>query len=231
MTTNSNNTSSPASVVRPVSPAGQPAAPEPAGVRDHLGQLIASGGTYRSIATAAGIGPMTVHDLAVGRTRPHCYTVTALLAVSARDIERGRVDAGGTRLRLRALHVMGHGSARIARAAGASQRTIRALVTGQARTVSISVRDAITTVYEAWWDKRAPERDPGERAAATAARRRAIRGNWCAAAALDDDLLDTPGYKPAYGWKPALGTGTAPDIITRRSRQRGSGQRQRRRPA
>ncbi len=30
------------------------------------------------------------------------------------------------------------------------------------------------------WDKRAPERDRFERAAATAARRRAIRGNWCA---------------------------------------------------
>ena len=30
-------------------------------------------------------------------------------------VRQGRVDAGGTRLRLRALQVMGHGCARVAR--------------------------------------------------------------------------------------------------------------------
>jgi hypothetical protein len=124
----------------------------------------------------------------------------------------GRVDAGGTRLRLRALHVMGHGSARIARALGARNTAIQELVSGNARTVSLQLRDAITDLYDAWWDKRAPERTRAERSAATLARRRAIAGNWCAAAALDDDQLDVPGYRPRYGWKPATGTGTAPDI-------------------
>ena len=81
-----------------------------------------------------------------------------------------------------------------------------------ARSVSPRLRDAITEVYNTWWDKRAPERTRGERAAASAVRRRAIAGNWCAGAALDDDQLDTPGYRPAHGWKPARGTGTAPDI-------------------
>ena len=60
--------------------------------------------------------------------------------------------------------------------------------------------------------QRAPERTRAERSAATLARRRAIAGNWCAAAALDDDLLDLPGYQPRQGWMPATGTGTAPDI-------------------
>ena len=107
---------------------------------------------------------------------------------------------------------MGHGSARIARAAGVHPQTIRKLVRGDARTVSPQLRTAIIAVYEAWWDKRAPARTRFERGAATAARKRAIAGNWCAAAALDDDLLDTPGYRPRHGWKPATGTGTAPDI-------------------
>ena len=107
---------------------------------------------------------------------------------------------------------MGHGSARIARAAGVREMTIRALVRGDARTISPQLRDTITAVYDAWWDKRAPERTRAERGAATAARRRAIAGNWCAAAALDDDQLDIPGYRPRHGWKPATGTGTAPDI-------------------
>ena len=127
-------------------------------------------------------------------------------------IPAGRVDAGGTRLRLRALHVMGHGSARIARAAGVHPVTIRTLVRGEARTVSAQLRDAIADLYDAWWDKRAPGRTRFERAAATVARNRAMAGDWCAAAALDDDWLDIPGYQPEYGWKPATGTGTAPDI-------------------
>jgi hypothetical protein len=131
----------------------------------------------------------------------------------SRGIEpRARLDAGGTRLRLRALHVMGHGSARIARALGVREKTIRRLVRGDIPTVSRTLRAAAADLYDAWWDKRAPERTRAQRAAATAARRRAIAGNWCAGAGLDDDQLDTPGYKPKSSWKPAAGTGTAPDI-------------------
>ena len=131
---------------------------------------------------------------------------------TVRHITFGRLDAGGTRLRLRALHVMGHGSARISRALGVREDTIRRLARGDARTISPPLRDAIADLYDAWWDKRAPERTRAERAAAARARRRAIAGNWCAGAALDDDQLDIPGYRPRHGWKPATGTGTAPDI-------------------
>ena len=136
---------------------------------------------------------------------------TTLMAVTS-DRRRPRIDAGGTRLRLRALAVMGHGSACIARAAGVSEQAIQRLARGDAKTVSPRLRDAVAAVYDAWWDKRAPERTRAERAAASAARRRAIRGNWCAGAGLDDDELDTPGYRPAYGWRPARGTSIAGDI-------------------
>jgi hypothetical protein len=134
-----------------------------------------------------------------------------ILSMPSGAVARGRVDAGGTRLRLRALHVMGHGSARIARALGIRELTIRRLVRGDATTVSPHLRDTIADLYDAWWDKRAPERTRAERAAATAARQRASVGNWCAAAALDDDLLDIPGYRPRSRWRPATGTGTARD--------------------
>jgi transcriptional regulator with XRE-family HTH domain len=147
----------------------------------------------------------------------------ALLAL-ANDCRRPRVDAGGTRLRLRALAVMGHGSARIARAAGVSEQAIQKLARGDAKTVSPRLRDAIAAVYDAWWDKRAPERTRHERAAATAARRRAIRGNWCAGAGLDDDELDLPGYRPECGWRPARGTSVAGDIDpARREEEMGLG--------
>jgi hypothetical protein len=184
----------------------------PGAVGDHVRRLRETGGTYRGIAAAAGLASTTVHDLVSGRRPATPYTATAVLSVTSQAIPRARLDAGGTRLRLRALHVMGHGSARIGRAAGVREMTIRALVRGDARTISPQLRDTITAVYDAWWDKRAPERTRAERGAATAARKRAIAGNWCAAAALDDDQLDTPGYRPRHGWKPATGTGTAPDI-------------------
>ena len=127
-------------------------------------------------------------------------------------VSRTRLDAGGTRLRLRALHVMGHGSARIARALGVSEDTIQRLVRGDARTAGPQLRDLVADLYDAWWDKRAPERTRAERAAAARARRRAAAGNWCAAAALNDNQLDTPGYRPRARYRPATGTGIAPDI-------------------
>lgn len=123
-----------------------------------------------------------------------------------------RMDAGGTMLRLRALQVMGHSSARIARATGTSERVIQRIARGDAKTVSPALRNTVAAIYDAWWDKRPPDRTSAERAAASAARRRASARNWCPGAALDDDQLDIPGYRPADGWKAATGTGTATDI-------------------
>jgi transcriptional regulator with XRE-family HTH domain len=183
--------------------------------RDHVTRLRERGGTYRAIATAAGVGPMTVHGIATGHRRATRGSAAAVLAVTSDTLPRARLDAGGTRLRLRALHVMGHSSARIARATGASDKTIRKLLRGDATTISPRLRDAIADLYDTWWDKRAPERTRGERAAARAARQRAIAGNWCAGAGLDDDELDIPGYRPEHGWKHARGTSVADDIRPR----------------
>ena len=187
-------------------------AASPAAARARVRRLHRAGITYQAIAIAAGLDPGTVRDLAHGRRHPVRGTTAAVLTMKPETMPRTRLDAGGTRLRLRALHVMGHGSARIARALGVRETAIQELVRGDARTVSPKLRDKGTALYDAWWDKRAPERTRFERTAATAARRRAIAGNWCAAAALDDDQLDTLGYRPDQGWKPATGTGTAPDI-------------------
>ena len=203
---------------RPLPPAGQAAATSsdpgavPGDVRDQIRRLQDDGGSYRAIAAAAGLRPPPSTACAPAAASPPPPPTRALSKVTSSTLRRARIDAGGSRLRLRALHVMGHGSARIARALGVREMTIRAIVRGDTPTVSARLRDAITDLYDAWWDKRAPERTRFERAAATAARRRAIAGNWCAGAGLDDDELDIPGYRPASGWKPATGTGIAPDI-------------------
>ena len=149
---------------------------------------------------------------------------TRLAEATVHHLTWARLDAGGTRLRLRALHVMGHGSARISRALGVREETIQRLVRGDARTISPQLQDAISDLYDTWWDKRAPDRTRAERTAAARARRRAIAGNWCAGAALDEDQVDVPGYRPRTGYRSAAGTGIAPDIRlpVRRYRKKGA---------
>ena len=204
---------SPPGPSRPAVPGHRP------GPRD-VRRLRQDGRTYRGIAAAAGLAPATVSDLDRGRRRPNRGTTAAVLAVTSKSVPRGRVDAGDTRLRLRALHVMGHGSARIGRALGVRRDDHPADRPRRRPHRQPGLRDKVADLYDAWWDKRAPARTPFDRGAATAARKRAIAGDWCAGAALDDDLLDVPGYRPRYGWKPATGTGVAPDVRPRARRQR-----------
>ena len=180
--------------------------------------------------TAGTVGP-TASAAAAGRYAPRRSQPLArpnkqrhASATPPAQPEIKRLDAGGTMLRLRALQVMGHGSAHIARAIGISERVVQRIVHGDTKTVSPALRDAVAWIYDRWWDKRAPQRTRVERVAASAARRRAVRGNWCAGVGLDDDQLDRPGYQPAWGWHPAHGTGTAQDIRPSATRP-GHGQR------
>ena len=121
------------------------------------------------------------------------------------------VDATGTRLRLRALVAMSHSQARIARALGQPDWIISRVINGVIREVSPQLRADAAALYDAWWDKRPPENTFTERIAAAAARARAQRCRWPQPMALDDDDLDTPGYRPRGGWRPAIGTGVADD--------------------
>jgi hypothetical protein len=130
-----------------------------------------------------------------------------------------RLDAGGTMWRLRSLIAMGHNSTRIAHAMNARPETIRALVRGEVATVSPVFRELACQLWNAWWDKSPPERTWIERRAASAARRRAERNHWPCPLGLDepdsatgDPGLDFPGYRPWCGWRPATGTGIAPDF-------------------
>ena len=181
----------------------------PGAARSHITRVWKRGSTHRATAAAAWVRRAILRDPTSGHRHA---TTAALLAVTSESVSCGRLDACGTRLRLRALHVMGHGSARIARAAGASEQAIQKITRGQTAAIRPGLRDAVAAVFDAWWDKRAPERTRHERAAATAAHRRAAAGNWCAGAGLDDDELDVPGYRPAWCWLPASGTGVAADI-------------------
>ena len=123
-----------------------------------------------------------------------------------------RIDANGTMWRLRSLTAMGHDATRIARALGTHPVYIHRVIHGRARTVPAELRDDVIAVWDAWWDKTPPADSPARRRAAARARHLAEVNGWPAAAGLDEDQLDQPGYRPWCRYRPATGTGTAPEI-------------------
>ena len=184
---------------------------DPAPVRDHVQKLLRTA-TFQAVGDAAGIGPMTVWEIAHGaRPAIRQQTARALLAVQPADIQPPRVDANGSRWRLRSLVAMGHTTGRITTALGASASTVEALIRGDRATVTTGLRDDITRLFDAWWDRQPPRRAPGQKTAACKALQRAAVHNWPCPAALDEDELDQPGYQPAARWRYARGTGIAGD--------------------
>ena len=130
----------------------------------------------------------------------------------------GRTDANGTMWRLRSLVAMGHDCARIARALDVPPDLVRKIVRGQARTITCQFQAAACQLWDAWWDKTPPRRTPTGRRAAARALRQAACHDWPTGAGLDEDLLDEPGYRPWCRYRPATGTGTAPDFPPARPR-------------
>jgi hypothetical protein len=120
-----------------------------------------------------------------------------------------RADANGSMWRLRSLIAMGHTPQRIAAALGTTTSTINPLITGQRHTVQEPLREDITRLFDAWWDKHPPQATPAEKAAAVRALGDAAVRNWPCPAALNEDELDTPGYHPTDRWRYSKGTGPA----------------------
>jgi len=181
-------------------------------VREHILKLRAAGGTYESIGRAAGTGAMTVHGIA-NACRPTVQAEVArrLLAVSEADIGSAHPSPGGVMWRLRALVAMGHTCSRMATATGIPPATLRRVVRGEALTVSPELQQAVTALFDAWWDKTPPRRTRREKLAVGNALKRAALNDWPCPTGLDEDQLDKPGYQPQSGWRYARGTGVADD--------------------
>jgi hypothetical protein len=95
---------------------------------------------------------------------------------------------------------------------------VRQVVRGRARTITCEFRAGVCQLWDAWWDKTPPRRTPAQRRAAAWALRQAKSNDWPAAAGLDEELLDEPGYRPWCRYRPATGTGIAPDFLPARPR-------------
>jgi hypothetical protein len=120
-----------------------------------------------------------------------------------------RTPANGSMWRLRSLIAMGHTTGRIAATLGTTTSTINPFLTGQRHTVAVPLRDDITRLFDAWWDKHPPQATPADKTAAIRALGDAAVHNWPCPAALNEDQLDTPGYQPTDRWRYSKGTGPA----------------------
>lgn len=198
-------------------------------VREHVRRLRRAGASYRAVARAAGVSPMTVcrlgrGDPAHGRvTRIHAVHVRRLLAVTPGELQQSgtRRDATGARRRLRALTALGHPAVSLARRLHVPPSAVRAIIGGKAATVTEAMHVAVCELYEQIWDLRPFERTPAERRAVAAARTRSARQGWPPPMGLDDGRIDDPGYKPRTRWHPATGTSAAPENGFSTDRRRG----------
>ncbi len=139
---------------------------------------------------------------------------------TAAKFRTGRMDANGTAWRMRSLIAMGHDATRIARALEVAPHVIQRVIRGDRQTVTVAFHLLACQLWDAWWDKTPPGRTAAERRAAVRARHQAKRHGWPAAAGLDEDLLDRPGYRPCCRYRPATGTGVAADFDPYKTKQR-----------
>ena len=161
-------------------------------VRTHVLRLRASGMTVTAIANAASVATATVTRVSRG-DHPSVRQDVArrILTVRPRpvaDVRQGKVDGCGTRLRLRALHAIGWDWFALGEQLGAAPTAVQKWA--NADRVYAQVRARVADTYDRLWDQ---PRDTfgGRRATIRAARR-----GWLPPMALDDDRLDTPGYRP-----------------------------------
>jgi hypothetical protein len=190
-------------------------------VRGHVRRLRATGASYKSIASAAGVSAMTVHRLEheqvrvsarrraerQSRRRIRAVAAQRLLAVSPAMVEQGaaRRDASGVRRRLQALIALGHPAASLARRLRVEPRWVSRIVGGITATVTPRMHTAVCDLYDQLWDTWPSERTLSERKAAAAARALAASKDWPTPMGLDDDRIDDPAYRPRTQWRPATG--------------------------
>ncbi len=201
-------------------------------VREHVRQLTQAGASYRAIARAAGVSPMTIcrlyraeHPAGVpDHRRIRAAQARLLLGVTSAALEgvASRRDAAGTKRRLQALIALGHPGVSLARLLRVPPRTVWDLVRGTTMTVSPLLHTAVCDLYERLWDQLPPESTGAERRAATAARARAAALGWPTPMGLDEDQIDDPTYRPRTRWLPATGAG-ATQPTRRRALRRTTG--------
>jgi hypothetical protein len=131
------------------------------------------------------------------------HVAAALLAVSAggsAPADGARVDATGTRRRLRALCAAGWSGPALAERLGMEPSGLYLTLTSRALVRAATAR-AVRALYDELWDEPPPQGTRSERISAAKARGHAARMGWPPPMAWDDDAIDDPAASPADGWQ------------------------------
>lgn len=165
-------------------------------VRVRIAKLRSAGLTVAEMADMCGMSPKVLDFAINGRQgrKPKMVlasTFRALNAISSKDIaalERpgGRkVDGDIPRRQVQSLYSFGWSSSAIGERIGFTRHTVKSLLAGH--NVTESVRAAIDTLHAETHGTLPPLNTPAARAAATAARNRALANGWTADTATDHE--------------------------------------------
>lgn len=114
--------------------------------------------------------------------------------LAVRGGDTSRVPALGTLRRLRALARMGHGFVTIARELDLSTETLRKILLGRTRTVTVRVESLVIDFYDRFWNVDGEDRatNPFARRWARTIKERAREAGWPPPMWWDDDRIDCP---------------------------------------
>lgn len=114
--------------------------------------------------------------------------------LAVRGGDTSRVPALGTLRRLRALATLGYGFVTIARELELSTETLRKILLGKTKTVTVRVEALVIDFYDRFWDVDAEERatNPFARRWARTIKERAREAGWPPPMWWDDDRIDSP---------------------------------------
>ncbi|OLZ72531.1 hypothetical protein AVW11_03825 [Streptomyces amritsarensis] len=172
---------------------------EPA--RRHIRALMAAGVSADRAAHHAGLKRCDVTDLLYSiKGRPPSRRIREtkaqkILAVEARNVVTGRVNATGTRRRIQALMAMGWPQVHLAAQIPCHDRYVSEIVRCQDGVLSRTAH-RVATAYDRLWNQDPVQHGvPADRA--NYVRRLAARRGWPPPAAWDDDVIDDPQASPA----------------------------------
>lgn len=114
--------------------------------------------------------------------------------LAVRGGDTSRVPAVGTLRRLRALAAMGHGFVTIARELELSSETLRKILLGRTKTVTVRVESLVIDFYERFWDVDGEDHatNPFAKRWARTLKERAHAAGWPPPMWWDDDRIDDP---------------------------------------
>ena len=166
--------------------------------RQHVLNLHAQGMTYQAIAKLASLGQTFVTYLVNGKAgrdappaRMRREQSDRILAIQFDPLKAAeRIDATGSRRRVRALIAVGWTVREIAHALGIEYNTLRVHRDSFSQRIDAGRAKQIRELYTRWWNV-TPTGPGAERARSTAKRK-----GWAPPMAWDDDTIDDPQAKP-----------------------------------